>query len=126
MVENTGNPYRTNQAVTVCIMIIAVAVAILMAGYLGFSWVVAAGVFLVLAGLAVAGAAHMHSDAPDKFGPAESTYRLVIGAVIALVGAVVALVGLGVDYVLLIVVLLIGIALIGLGATYIGKKTSKY
>ena len=126
MTENTGKDYRSHQAVLICILIIAVAVALLLAGYLGFSWTVAAGAFLFIAGLAVAGIAHVHSDAPDKFGPSESAYRLVIGAVITLIGAIVALLGFGVDYLILVVILLIGIALIGLGAVHIGKKTSKY
>ncbi len=126
MTENTGNPYRTHQATVICLLILAVAVAILLAGYFGFSWTVAIGAFLTIAGLAVAGIAHVHSDAPDKFGPSESAYRLVIGAIITLAGAVIVLLGLGVDFVILIVILLVGIAFIGLGATHIGKKTSKY
>jgi hypothetical protein len=82
---------------------------------------------LVLAvGLTIAALSHMYSAAPDKFGPSESAYRLIVGAVIALIGAMIVLVGLEVELYVVIAILIIGIAAIGLCATFIGNKTSKY
>lgn len=126
MVENTGNPYRTHQAIVACVLLIAVAAVILLTGYFGLSLIVAAGVLILAVGLTIAALAHMYSAAPDKFGPSESAFRLIIGAVIAVVGAVVVLIGFEVELYVVIAILITGIAAIGLCATFIGNKTSKY
>ena len=126
MVENTGNPYRTHQAIVACTLLIAVAAVILLVGYFGLSLIMAAGVLILAVGLVIAGLAHIYSAAPEKFGPSESVYRLIIGAVIAVVGAVIVLIGFEVELYIVIAILIIGIAAIGLCATFIGNKTSKY
>lgn len=126
MVENTGNAYRTNQAIIACAVIIVLAATVLLVGYFGLNLLVAVGVFIILAGVVLAAASHLFSDAPGKFGPSESDYRLIMGAFIALVGAVVALFGLKLELYIIIAVFLIGIAVIGLCAAMKGKRTSKY
>ena len=126
MVENTGNPYRTHQAIVVCGLLIAVAVVVLLAGFFELNILVAAGVLILAVGLTIAVLSHMYSAAPEKFGPSESAYRLVIGAIVALIGAIIILYGLEVELYVVIAIFIIGIAAIGLCATFIGNKTSKY
>ena len=76
--------------------------------------------------LTIAVLSHMYSAAPEKFGPSESAYRLVMGAIVTLIGAIIILYGLEVELYVVIAILIIGIAAIGLCATFIGNKTSKY
>ena len=126
MVENTGNAYRTNQAIIACAVIIVLAATILLVGYFGLNLLIAAGVFIILAGVVIAFSSHLFSDAPLKFGPSESDYRLIMGLFIALVGATIALYGLKLELYIVIAVFLIGIAAIGLCAAMKGNRTSKY
>lgn len=126
MVENTGNSYRTRQAVLACTALIAIAVAVLLVGYYELSVLIGAGVFLLMIGTVVAVMSFTFSKTPDKFGPSEMNFRLIAGLVMAVVGAFLLMLGYEVETYICIAALIIAIAVIGLCATFLGNKTSKY
>lgn len=126
MVENTGNKYRTTQAITAGLVLIAAAAAILVWGLTDLGIGAVVGIFLAVVGVAVAVMSLMHSAEPDKFGPSEKVYRLVFGFVLILVGMVGILSAFDLGWYVYAAVLLIGIALIGICTAVSNSNKTKY
>ncbi|MCQ2079297.1 MAG: hypothetical protein MJZ38_04495 [archaeon] len=126
MVENTGNSYRTAQAVVAGFIIIAVAVAVILWGATDLGAVSIAGVFLFIVGLMFAVLSLLFNGTPDKFGASERSYRLTIGLLLIVVGAVMIIAGFNVELYITVAVLLIGIAVIGICTALSNSKKTKY
>lgn len=124
--ENTGNSYRTRQAVSICGALIALAVTVLLVGVYGVSLIVGAGAFLLIIGALIAIISLSFDGTADKFGPSERDFRLIVGLVVAIIGITAMLVGYDTNIYVTIAVLIIGIAIIGLLATFRGNRSSKY
>ena len=124
--DNTGNMYRTKQALVAAFVLIAVALAVIIYGATGLGAKGAVGVLLLIIGVGIAAMSLMFSGEPDKFGPSEKVFRLVMGVIIALVGAVILLWTAGAAWYILAAVLLIGIALLGAFTAVSNSKKSKY
>lgn len=126
MVENTGNSYRTRQAVVAAFVLIALALAIIVYGATDAGASGAVGVFLLITGIGITVLSFLFSNEPDKFGPSELMYRLVAGLLILIVGLAVLLYALDVEGYVIAAVVIIAIALIGLCTALINGKNTKY
>ncbi|AMH93810.1 transmembrane protein [methanogenic archaeon ISO4-H5] len=124
--ENTGNAYRTRQALVGAFILIAAALAIVIYGATDLGALAAAGIFILVVGIGIAALSLMFSGTPDKFGPSERVYRLVAGVLLAIIGAVLLLHGFGAAWYILIAVLLIGIAILGALTAISNSKQAKY
>jgi len=124
--ENTGNAYRTRQALVGAFILIAAALAIVIYGATDRGALAAAGIVSRGVGIGIAALSLMFSGTPDKFGPSERVYRLVAGVLLAIIGAVLLLHGFGAAWYILIAVLLIGIAILGALTAISNSKKAKY
>ena len=124
--ENTGNAYRTRQALVGAFILIAAALAIMVYGATDLGALAALGIFLLVLGIGIAAMSLMFNGTPDKFGPSEKVYRLVMGVIIAIVGAVLLLHTAGAAWYILVAVLLIGIAVLGAVTAISNSKNAKY
>ena len=88
MVDNKGNLYRTNGAITGAIVLIGFAVAMIVYFATDAGIIPSAGVFLLIMGAAIVAMSTRYSSAPDKFGPGEGDYRRVAGAILIVAGAI--------------------------------------
>ena len=122
MVDNRGNAYRTRAAITAGIVLIGAAVAILAYFAAGLGAAAAAGIFILIMGVAILAMSFGYSSAPDKFGPGERDYRMAMGLVITLIGAVAIIAGTGLEWYWLVAVLIIGIALIGIAMALMNSR----
>ena len=89
MVDNRGNAYRTRAAITAGIVLIGAAVAILAYFAAGLGAAAAAGIFILIMGVAILAMSFGYSSAPDKFGPGERDYRMAMGLVMVITSSVV-------------------------------------
>ena len=126
MTENTGNAYRTKQAVVAAFVLIAAAAAILVIGLTDIGAAGALGVFLLIVGIGMAVLSLMFSGEPDKFGPSEKVYRLDFGLILAIIGLICIMISYHVAWYAYVAVLLIGIAIVGLLTALSNSKKTKY
>ncbi|MCQ2070432.1 MAG: hypothetical protein MJZ68_04825 [archaeon] len=126
MSTNSGNKYRTSQVFMLAALLISIAAAVLIYGLTDLGVGATVGAFLLIFGAAMIVVSLTYSKTPDKFGPSESMYRMVFGAILVLVGIVAVLYSFSVDWFVYVAVFLIGIALIGLCAGLTNSKKSKY
>ena len=124
--ENTGNAYRTRQAMVGAFILIAAALAIVVYGATNLGALAAVGIFVLVLGIGIAALSLMFSGTPDKFGPSEKVFRLVAGVILALIGAVLLLHVWGAAWYILVAVLLVGIAVLGALTALSNSKNAKY
>ena len=124
--ENTGNAYRTRQAMVGAFILIAAALAIVVYGATNLGALAAVGIFVLVLGIGIAALSLMFSGTPDKFGPSEKVFRLVAGVILAPIGAVLLLHVWGAAWYILVAVLLVGIAVLGALTALSNSKNAKY
>ena len=124
--ENTGNAYRTRQAMVGAFILIAAALAIVVYGATNLGALAAVGIFVLVLGIGIAALSLMFSGTPDKFGPSEKVFRLVAGVILALIGTVLLLHVWGAAWYILVAVLLVGIAVLGALTALSNSKNAKY
>ena len=126
MVENTGNKYRTREAVVAAFVLIALALAVIVYGATDAGVTGSLAAFLIVAGIGIAVMSALFDSTPDKFGPSEMIYRLVVGVIIFAVGLVCLLFAFDVSTYVIVAVFIIIIAVLGLCVALVNGKKSKY
>ncbi len=124
--ENTGNKYRTREAVVVAFVLIALAFAVIIYGATDAGFVGALGAFLAVAGVGLAALSMLFDSTPDKFGPSEMLYRMVFGILMFVAGVVCLMHAYDVKWYITVAVVIIAIAVVGLCAALVNGKNSKY
>ena len=126
MVENTGNKYRTREAVVAAFVLIALAFAVIVYGATDTGFVGALSAFLIVAGIGIAVMSALFDSTPDKFGPSEMIYRLVFGILLLAAGLAGLMYKFDVSTYIIVAVVIIIIAVLGLCVALVNGKNSKY
>lgn len=126
MVENTGNKYRTREAVVAAFVLIALALAVIIYGATDAGLLGAFAAFLIVTGIGLAVMSVMFDSTPDKFGPSEMMYRMVFGTLLFVAGLACLLYTFDVKGYVILAVVILAIAVIGLCAALVNGKKSKY
>lgn len=126
MVENTGNLYRTHQAIVAAFVLIAIALAVIIYGATDAGFLGALAAFLIVTGLGVAAMSALFDSTPDKFGPSEMMYRMVAGILILVIGLAMLMYAFDVKGYIILAVVIIAVAVLGLCTALINSKKSKY
>jgi hypothetical protein len=116
---------RTTSAVTLGLIIIALAVGLIVY-HLTDSIPGGIAVIILVAGIALASTSLGFSGTPDKYGPSDSLYRLVVGLVVAVIGVIILVYAFtDLSAIILVAIFLIAIALIGIFAAVFNGKGGK-
>ncbi|MDR2845665.1 MAG: hypothetical protein LBV63_00120 [Candidatus Methanoplasma sp.] len=116
---------RTTSAVTLGLVIIALAVGLIVY-YLTDSIPGGISAIILVAGIAVASTSIGFSGTPDKYGPSDFLYRLVVGLVMAVVGVIILIYAFtDLSTIILAAIFLVAIALIGIFAAVFNGKGGK-
>jgi hypothetical protein len=116
---------RTTSAVTLGLVIIALAVGLIVY-YLTDSIPGGIAVTILVAGIAVASTSIGYSGTPDKYGPSDLLYRLVAGLVVAVIGVIILIYAFtDLSAIILVAIFLVAIALIGIFAAIFNGKGGK-
>jgi hypothetical protein len=116
---------RTTSAVTLGLVIIALAVGLIVY-YLTDNVLGGISVIILVAGIALASTSIGFSGVPDKYGPSDFLYRLVVGLVVAVIGVIILISAFtDVSGIILAAIFIIAIAVIGIFAALVNGKGGK-
>ena len=118
---------KTLSAVTLGAFIIALAVGLIVYSVTDYDWTMIIWITLLIFGIALFALSFLSSSEPGKFGPSDSSYRMIMGILAATIGAVGLLNTLtNLSIWVLIAIFLIVLALVGISVALMnGKKEGK-